>query len=629
MLKTWKLNLKQFAALLPTRDLILWLVMAGLPFLLLIFAPSVWQPIEQQFLDLKTNIDQRFLHTDKSDELVILGIDSTTLTDAPCKWPWPGSYWAQLLKKIDENYQPKVILIDIFFQNDQQDPSNLELLAAELKRNGKTGLVGIFEESAGIAGNELKVFPPLKILRNNAAFWGISQQPLDADGTVRTFVLSDFRLNKNHVACEYLKHSSAFSLKNLPKLKKHSAFFRFKARQNSARILSLQGAIDGTIPPEQLRNKEIIIGPNDQILHDYHKTPVGVLTGPELVFNSIATLRSGNFQIQYQSLLLQFVFVGLGIIFALSCFNDYFKQNFVASIVVGLLYFLILLIGSFMVSIQLPVAASMLAFMFFAAINLLLFRFIKIARIRDSMHEAEICGRIQQKFFPAQALKTEYGIEIEGSCLPFQFAGGDYYDFFTLPDGKIFFILADVSGHGISAGMITTAAKSIVSIHGEKEEFSVTDLFHDINLAIRHMSDRRIMMSAVAGLIDRETGKIKLYSAGHLPGHLVINGAVEEFPIPGMPLGASKKTHRSGFVEFALPQNGQLVFYSDGVIEAVNWQNQMFGFDNFRALLAEKATDNARGTIENVFCALRKHCEGRSFQDDVTILVINFSNSLN
>ncbi|MFZ5953176.1 MAG: SpoIIE family protein phosphatase [Candidatus Rifleibacteriota bacterium] len=631
MLKNWKLKLKQFSTLLPARDLVVWSLVAAFPVFLLIFYPALFSPFESAVLDLRARFDQAFLHRQPVSDGVILGIDSRTLESAPHKWPWPGSYWAELLKKIDEKYQPSSMLIDIFFQDDVQRPAMIQTLAEELKRNRKTGLVGIFEESLGVAGTELKVFPPLKALRNEAAFWGISQQPIDSDGSVRTFVLSDYRIDQKHIALELWRHANPGAQPpfELPPIKKHSAVFRFKARELSAPILSLADALDGSIPLDHLRNKMLLIGPNAPILHDYHKTPVGVLTGPELVFNAVETVKSGNFQLLDPNNFRQFFMIALGMAFALFCFFDCFERHFAVSIVVGLIYSTALLLVSFKTTFYPPVASSIIAFVWFSGLNLLIYRFIRIAEVRNSLHEAEICGNIQKKFFPAAGLKNDSGIEIEGFCLPFQFAGGDYYDFIELPDGRIFFILADVSGHGISAAMITTAAKSIVSLHVEHPDFSIESLFTDINHAIRRMADRRIMMSAVAGLVDTKAGKVKIFSAGHLPAHLVCQGEVKEFPIPGLPLGSSKKPPKPRSIEIDLPQTGQLVFYSDGVIEAVNWQNQMFGFENFKKLLASITASKPDQIIEKIVDCLRQHTEERGFQDDLTILVINFSNCKN
>ncbi|MEW6708987.1 MAG: SpoIIE family protein phosphatase [Candidatus Riflebacteria bacterium] len=631
MLKNWKLKLKQFSTLLPTRDLVGWSLVAAFPVFLLIFYPALFSPFESTVLDLRTQLDQAFFHRQPVSDSVILGIDSRTLESVPHKWPWPGSYWAELLKKIDEKYQPSSMLIDIFFQDDVQRPAMIQALAEELKRNRKTGLVGIFEESLGVAGTELKVFPPLKALRNEAAFWGISQQPIDSDGSVRTFVLSDYRIDQKHIALELWRHANpdAKPRFELPHIKKHSAIFRFKARELSAPILSLADAIDGSIPVDHLRDKMLLIGPNAPILHDYHKTPVGVLTGPELVFNAIETVKGGNFQLLDPNGYRQFFIVLLGMAFALFCFFDCFERHFVVAIAVGLIYSVVLLLISFKTTFYPPVASSILAFVWFSGLNLLIYRFIRISEVRNSLHEAEICGNIQKKFFPATGLKNDSGLEIEGFCLPFQFAGGDYYDFIELPDGRIFFMLADVSGHGISAAMITTAAKSIVSLHLEHPDFSIESLFTDINHAIRRMADRRIMMSAVAGLVDPETKKVKIFSAGHLPAYLVCRGEAQELQVPGLPLGVSKKPPRIGLLEIDIPQAGQLVFYSDGVIEAVNWQNQMFGFDNFKKLLASLVVSKPGEMIEKVVESLRQHTEERGFQDDLTILVINFSNCKN
>lgn len=629
MLKTWILNLKQLTTLLPKRDLVAWSAAALLPFIILVFLPSLTLPVERAILDFKTVVDQHFINTEKLDDVVILGIDSQSLEKAPHKWPWPAFYWAEVLRKLDEKYQPKVMLIDIYFQDEQRNTESLKLLSQEMQRNGKTGLVGIFEESTGLAGKEIKTYPPLKILREKAAFWGISQQPIDSDGNMRTFTLADVRLNKKHVSYELLKHLSGFTLPVLPAQKTSSAIFRFKSRDNSAMTLSLIDVLDNDTPAQLLLGKCFIIGPNAPILHDYHKTAVGVLSGPTLVFNSIATLHSGSFQVIYTSLWLQLFMVCLGVICALFCFSDFFQANLTAVIITGGCLFTAIFAASLLLNFQIPAGAAMLSFSIFSIINLLTFRFLNIVKIRDSLREAEICGHIQQNFFPATGLTSERGVQIDGFCQPYLFAGGDYYDFLELPDGSFFFILADVSGHGISAAMITTAAKSIVMLHSRKAVFSIEELFLDINFAIRRMSDRRIMMSAVAGLIFPEKSLLQLYSAGHLPAHLVTTGEVKEFPIPGMPLGSSKKKHRYGFVEVSLPTSGQLVLYSDGVIEALDWQDKMLGFDGFKKLLEKKTGSTPKETIKIIIAALENHCEGRSFTDDVTILVINLTKSKN
>jgi hypothetical protein len=401
-----------------------------------------------------------------------------------------------------------------------------------------------------------------------------------------------------------------------------------KTRANSAPIFSLEDAVKGETDPNLLRNRLLIIGPNAHILHDYHKTPAGVLTGPELIISSLETIRSGSFRMIRENFVVRFFMALLGFCFAMACFVDRFSRYYWRPVFVATIFFPLLLLAlSLSLSFHPPIAMSFLVFLYFSGINLLIFRFIEITRVRDSMHEAEICGNIQKKFFPEASLTSSDGISIEGFCLPYQFAGGDYYDYFVLPDKKIFFILADVSGHGISAGMITTAAKSIVSLHSARENFSIENLFDDINLAIRRMSDRRIMMSAVAGMVFPEEGRVRLCSAGHLPAHLCLPGQVEEFAIPGLPLGASKKRPKYGFAEFQFSSPAQLILYSDGLIEAVNWQNEMFGFVRFKNILQSLKDFTCKRTIEVLVQDLRKHTEGRGFQDDLTILVINFAKS--
>jgi serine phosphatase RsbU (regulator of sigma subunit) len=251
--------------------------------------------------------------------------------------------------------------------------------------------------------------------------------------------------------------------------------------------------------------------------------------------------------------------------------------------------------------------------------------------IRQSLHEAEICGKIQQQFFPGKTLKHKNGIVCAGKCVPYQNAGGDYYDFFELKNGKIFFFLGDVSGHGISASMITTAAKSIVMHKSLEEDLSLNELFIELNKVLCSMTKRRMMITAVAGLIDTRENKLQMLSGGHLSPILNTEKGFEELVLSGgIPLGIAKRLKVAKIREYDLPEKGFLVLYSDGIIEGVNWKNEQLGFDRFNEIVADMPVDTDSETvISKLYEELDKHVEGRPYEDDVTFLVINFNREKN
>ncbi len=98
-----------------------------------------------------------------------------------------------------------------------------------------------------------------------------------------------------------------------------------------------------------------------------------------------------------------------------------------------------------------------------------------------------------------------------------------------------------------------------------------------------------------------------------------------EIPLPGLPLGVSKKKRPVSMREIDIPENGKLFVYSDGIIEGLNWENQMLGYETFNRLVAELPPgQSCELDVDSLIEDLRRHSQGRNFEDDVTILVVDF-----
>ena len=130
----------------------------------------------------------------------------------------------------------------------------------------------------------------------------------------------------------------------------------------------------------------------------------------------------------------------------------------------------------------------------------------------------------------------------------------------------------------------------------------------------------------IAGIVDLDTRKLTLASAGHLPCVMKTGQTATEIPLPGLPLGVGKKKRAMSIKEIDIPENGKLFVYSDGIIEGLNWANEMLGYDSFYKLVADLPDGQAcEQDVDDLLSSLKIHAQGRSFEDDVTLLIIDFA----
>lgn len=620
------IRIRQLLLLLPRRDLLsaiaIWLSVS----IIIIVFPSLTNIFELAHKDLKINFNANYYRNNTINTLLV-AIDSETLADAPYKWPWPQDYWAKIIRNVNENGKPRSLIIDVYFQTPDGIESNeLKVLSGAVSETQKTGLVALYEEFFSSLGRQLKFVPPHSLLRKNCAFIGLSQQPIDEDGKIRSFLLKDYRIDSAHISWEQQKflgraipHESSIA-----KIQKAVALINFSAYERGIPQISLKELLKKPELFEILEDCDIVIGATAPVLHDFHQTPVGLVSGPEIICNTISTLETGNIQLLSDSMVSRLFCYLAGIFLALSVFSDYIRNTYRKMLIIWLALPFLLFVYSLLPLFHPPVTLTWFSYTITAAFLFSIYRFLDLSELRNQLLEAEICGNIQKNFFPAEKLYDERGISCYGLCIPYKDAGGDFYDFFKLKNGNIFFMLGDVTGHGISAGMITTVAKSILIIESDKPNFSLEELLQKIGFAIFSMTRKKRMMSAVAGIIDPENRKITIASAGHLPVVIKKGNTSSEIPLPGLPLGVSKKSRPVSMKEIDFPDNGKLFIYSDGIIEGLDWENQMLGYERFNQIVSELPEDQScEKDAAMLIESLREHTRGRSFEDDVTLLIVD------
>lgn len=186
-------------------------------------------------------------------------------------------------------------------------------------------------------------------------------------------------------------------------------------------------------------------------------------------------------------------------------------------------------------------------------------------RLATELHkDLELAREIQRSLLPKDALHLP---AITGVNIPAREVSGDFYDYFALPDGRIYFNLADVSGKGMNAALLMAKTSGLFHCLG-KALHDPGKLLAYINNEICETAIRGMFITLIAGLYDPRSGRIRLANAGHLPAlYRSRTGQFRDYPAQAPPLGILPDTH---FPENELLlDGGSLYLFSDGLTEAV------------------------------------------------------------
>jgi phosphoserine phosphatase RsbU/P len=236
--------------------------------------------------------------------------------------------------------------------------------------------------------------------------------------------------------------------------------------------------------------------------------------------------------------------------------------------------------------------------------------------------ELQIVADIQRSLLPAK-LPTISTMDLAAYYQPAQRAGGDYYDFFPLPEGKWGIFIADVSGHGTPAAVLMAVTHCMAHTHPRPPAppSKILDYLNN-HLASRYTNLSDTFVTAFYGIYDPAKRLLTYSSAGHNPPRLkrCQDGSLLSLEeARGMPLGImSGATYEE--TEQQLQPGDQIVFYTDGITEAHNAEGELFGTERLDREL-EICSLQARGLLESVLRAVEEFTKGRPADDDRTIIV--------
>jgi sigma-B regulation protein RsbU (phosphoserine phosphatase) len=233
--------------------------------------------------------------------------------------------------------------------------------------------------------------------------------------------------------------------------------------------------------------------------------------------------------------------------------------------------------------------------------------------------DLELAAKIQRQLLP-HTVPTLPGVQIAAHTVPAQVVGGDYFDFFSYPDGSQGVAIADVMGKGLSASMLVSNLQASLRILGPEypELHSLADRFNKLFL---HNVKLISFISLFLVRIDEKAGMVYYCNAGHNPALRweAASGTIHWLKPTGPAVGLTRSaSYKSKELPFS--PGDLLLLYTDGLVEARNPADEEFGKERLAAYVKEHLHQPAALFLEG----LRETAKGFAgeFHDDVTLVVI-------
>lgn len=233
--------------------------------------------------------------------------------------------------------------------------------------------------------------------------------------------------------------------------------------------------------------------------------------------------------------------------------------------------------------------------------------------------ELQLGREIQSRLLPTPPVDVA-GTALAAASVPCFEVGGDYYDFIEYAEGDLGIALGDVSGKGVSAALIMSSIQAALRIAAPMED-DLAELMARLNRLLCRMAGGRKYVTFFFGRYSPETGELHYVNAGHNPPLIVSDGTIEEVHSTGKPIGLiPDATYQEGAV--LIPPGATLFLYTDGLSEAANPEEEEYGMERLREVVARAAKGAVQDIAPAVLGAVQQFERGAHATDDKTMVVL-------
>ena len=243
-------------------------------------------------------------------------------------------------------------------------------------------------------------------------------------------------------------------------------------------------------------------------------------------------------------------------------------------------------------------------------------------RIQSELKVAtDIQASLLPRLFPAFPLRPEF--DIYASMDPAKEVGGDFYDFFFIDKHNLCFLIADVADKGVPAALYMMVAKTLLKSEGQRLGEPELILSY-VNNILAEDNDSCMFATVFCGILDTRNGEVRFANAGHNPPLIIASNKINYLALkPGFVLGPIPDSVYTA-EKLVLMPGDTLFLYTDGVTEAKNPEEQLYGEDRLLRALQDAPKSDLADLIHAIRSEVSRHANGAPQSDDITMLSITY-----
>lgn len=250
------------------------------------------------------------------------------------------------------------------------------------------------------------------------------------------------------------------------------------------------------------------------------------------------------------------------------------------------------------------------------------------AELRRSRHElarneAELnfALQVQKALFPKE-FPQDGGLEFSAVCIPARGISGDYYDVMQLPDGRLIFLLADISGKGISAAILMANLQALIRLMAERHR-DPAEVCRNLNRHLCQVTENSRFATLFFGEWNPDTAQLSYVNAGHNPPILLGSQSGCNFDCGGAPLGLFEEVNFEADTLLLAPGD-LLVIYSDGITEKGESRGREFGTERLEHLVRSHHDLPPPRLCDRIIEEVSSWA-GSEPEDDMTLMLVRVS----
>ena len=239
--------------------------------------------------------------------------------------------------------------------------------------------------------------------------------------------------------------------------------------------------------------------------------------------------------------------------------------------------------------------------------------------------ELDVARNIQHSVLPRSLSNQSVQEDVAALMDPAKEVGGDFYDYFNIDATHIALVIADVSGKGVPGALFMMKTETLIKSLTQSLKENTANIIERANFALCQHNDADMFVTCWLGILDLVSGELKYTNAGHNDPLLVSGDKVSYFhDRHDLVLGAIENAHYNER-SITLKKGDKIILYTDGVTEAHNMDNELFGEKRLLEFTIGKIEERPDNFISSLRSELSEFAGGKEQFDDITMLVFEYS----